>query len=102
MELNINKKYINSVDEFTKIILDINKDLDVHKSDEKIIYISIILIKNYLTANEINNIFKLEMFNFSINKLQKVNLTANTLEKIPEIFSSTVELKYLILNNNFS
>ena len=45
--------YINSVDDFTKIILDINKDLDVHKSDEKIIYISIILIKNYLTANEI-------------------------------------------------
>ena len=100
MELNINKKYINSVDDFTKIILDINKDLDVHKSDEKIIYISIILIKNYLTANEINNIFKLEMFDFSINKLQKVNLTANNLEKIPEIFSSTVELKYLILNNN--
>ena len=83
MELNINKKYINSVDDFKKIILDINKDLDVHKSDEKIIYISIILIKNYLTANEINNIFKLEMFNFSINKLQKINLTANNLEKIP-------------------
>ena len=100
MELNINKKYINSVDDFKKIILDINKDLDVHKSDEKIIYISIILIKNYLTANEINNIFKLEMFNFSINKLQKVNLTANNLEKIPEIMNSFIELKYLILNNN--
>jgi len=100
MEININKKYIHSIDDFIKILTEENMDLDVHKQDEKIIYESIILIKNYLTSNEINKIFKLEMFNFSTNKIIKVNLTANNIESIPEIFNSLSELKFLILNNN--
>ena len=100
MELNINKKYIHSIDDFIKILIEENNDLDVHKPDENIIYESIIFIKNYLTSNEINKIFKLEMFNFSINKIIKVNLTANNIESIPEIFNSLLELKFLILNNN--
>ena len=40
------------------------------------------------------------MFNPSINKLQKVNFTANNMELIPEIINSIKELKILILNNN--
>ena len=53
MELKINKKYIHSIEDFIKTISEENKDLDVHKSDEKKIYESIILIKNYLEASEI-------------------------------------------------
>ena len=100
MELRINKKYIHSVDDFIKIVLEENKDLDVHKSDENKIYENIILVKNYLTANDLNNIIKLEMFIPSINKIQKVNFTANNIELIPEIINSMTELKILILNNN--
>ena len=100
MEIKINKKYIHSLEDFIKIISEENKDIDVHKSDETKIYENIILIKNYLTANELNNILKLEMFNPSINKLQKVNFTANNIELIPEIINSMTELKILILNNN--
>ena len=100
MEIKINKKYIHSLEDFIKIISEENKDIDVHKSDETKIYENIILIKNYLTANELNNILKLEMFNPSINKLQKVNFTANNIELIPEIINSMTEIKILILNNN--
>ena len=100
MELRINKKYIHSVDDFIKIVLEENKDLDVHKSDENKIYENIILVKNYLTANDLNNIIKLEMFIPSLNKIQKVNFTANNIELIPEIINSMAELKILILNNN--
>ena len=100
MELKINKKYIHSIEDFIKTISEENKDLDVHKSDEKKIYESIILIKNYLEANEINKIFHLEMFNHSINHIIKINLTANNIENIPEIINSFTELKILILNNN--
>ena len=100
MEIKINKKYIHSLEDFIKTISEENKDIDVHKSDETKIYENIILIKNYLTANELNNILKLEMFNPSINKLQKVNFTANNIELIPEIINSMTELKILILNNN--
>ena len=100
MELRINKKYIHSIEDFIKTISEENKDIDVHKSDENKIYESIILIKNYLTANDLNNIIKLEMFNPSINKLQKVNFTANNIELIPEILNSMKELKIIILNNN--
>ena len=100
MELIINKKYIHTIEDFIKILREENKDLDVHKSDEKIIYESIILIKNYLTSIEINKILKLEIFNFSINKIKKINFTANNLESIPEIINSFVELNILVLNNN--
>ena len=100
MELRINKKYIHSADDFIKIVLEENKDLDVHKSDENKIYENIILVKNYLTANDLNNIIKLEMFIPSVNKIQKVNFTANNIELIPEIINSMTELKILILNNN--
>ena len=40
------------------------------------------------------------MFIPSINKIQKVNFTANNIELIPEIINSMTELKILILNNN--
>ena len=100
MELKINKKYIHSLEDFIKTISEENKDINVHKSDETKIYESIILIKNYLATNDLNNIIKLEMFNPSINKLQKVNFTANNIELIPEIINSMKELKILILNNN--
>ena len=100
MELKINKKYIHSLEDFIKTISEENKDIDFHKSDETKIYESIILIKNYLATNDLNNIIKLEMFNPSINKLQKVNFTANNIELIPEIINSMKELKILILNNN--
>ena len=100
MELRINKKYIHSIEDFIKVISEEDKDLDVHKHDENRVYESFILIKNYLTSNDLNNIFKLEMFKFSINKMQKLNLTANNLESIPEIFNSMTEMKILILNNN--
>ena len=53
-----------------------------------------------MATNDLNNIIKLEMFNPSINKLQKVNFTANNIELIPEIINSMKELKILILNNN--
>ena len=59
-----------------------------------------ILIKNYLTSIEINKILKLEIFNFSINKIKKINFTANNLESIPEIINSFIELNILVLNNN--
>ena len=40
------------------------------------------------------------MFKCSVNKIIKINLTANNLEYIPDIFKSLQELKILILNNN--
>ena len=40
------------------------------------------------------------MFKYSLNKLSKINLTANNLEIIPNIFQSLTDLKILILNNN--
>ena len=40
------------------------------------------------------------MFIPSVNKIQKVNFTANNIELIPEIINSMTELKILILNNN--
>ena len=100
MELRINKKYIHSVEDFIKVVSEEHKDLDVHKPDENKVYESFIVIKNYLTSNDLNNIFKLEMFKFSLNKIQKLNFTANNIESIPEIFNSMIELKIIILNNN--
>ena len=100
MELRINKKYIHSVEDFIKVVSEEQKDLDVHKPDENKVYESFIVIKNYLTSNDLNNIFKLEMFKFSLNKIQKLNFTANNIESIPEIFNSMIELKIIILNNN--
>ena len=100
MELRINKKYIHSIEDFVKVVSEEYKDLDVHKPDENKVHESFIIIKNYLTSNDLNNIFKLEMFKFSINKIHKLNLTANNIESIPEIFNSMKELKIIILNNN--
>ena len=100
MEIKINKQYIHTKDDFIKYITDNNKELDPHKSDEKNIYENIILVKNYITANNINEILNLEMFQFSLNKIVKINLTANNLELIPTVFNSLPELKILILNNN--
>ena len=100
MEIKINKQYIHSKDDFVKYITENNKELDPHKSDEKNIYENIILVKNYITANDLNEILNLEMFKFSLNKIIKINLTANDLESIPIVFKSLPELKILILNNN--
>ena len=100
MEIKINKQYIHSKDDFIKYITENNKELDPHKSDEKNIYENIILVKNYITANDLNEILNLEMFKFSLNKIIKINLTANDLESIPIVFKSLPELKILILNNN--
>jgi hypothetical protein len=100
MEIKINKQYIHSKEDFIKYITDNYKELDVNKVDENIIYNSFICVKNYLTSNELNNILNLGMFKFSVNKIIKINLTANNLEYIPDIFKSLQELKILILNNN--
>ena len=51
MELNINKKYIHSIDDFIKILIEENNDLDVHKPDEKIIYECCKLAKKYSNAS---------------------------------------------------
>ena len=40
------------------------------------------------------------MFKYSLNKLTKINLTANDLTSIPDIFKSLTALNILILNNN--
>ena len=100
MELKINKKYIHSVEDFKKVMLEENKDIDLNKEDEKIIYENVILIKNYLLSKDINDILNLGLFKYSLPKLIKMNLTANNIETIPDIFKSLKELKILILNNN--
>ena len=100
MELKINKKYIHSVEDFKKVILEENKDIDLNKEDDKIIYENIILIKNYLLSKDINDILNLGLFKYSLPKIIKINLTANNIESIPDIFNSLKELKILILNNN--
>ena len=57
MELKINKQYIHSKEDFIKYLINNNKDLDPNKQDEKIIYENIILVKNYITTNDFNDIF---------------------------------------------
>ena len=86
MELKINKKYIHSVEDFKKVMLEENKDIDLNKEDEKIIYENVILIKNYLLSKDINDILNLGLFKYSLPKLIKMNLTANNIETIPDIF----------------
>lgn len=99
-KINIKKKYIHSKEDFIKYLKENNKDLDPDKQDENEIYESIIIVKNYLTTNVINNILNLEMFKYSLNKITKINLTANDLTSIPDIFKSLTALNILILNNN--
>ena len=99
-KINIKKKYIHSKEDFIKYLKENNKDLDPDKQDESEIYESIIIVKNYLTTNVINNILNLEMFKYSLNKITKINLTANDLTSIPDIFKSLTALNILILNNN--
>ena len=100
MEIKINKQYIHTKDDFIKYITKNNKDLDPNKQDEQLIYENIILVRNYITTNDLNDILQLEMFKYSLNKISKINLTANNLELIPDIFKSLNQLKILILNNN--
>ena len=100
MEIKINKQYIHTKEDFIKYIITNNKDLNPNKQDEKLIYLNLILVRNYLTSNDINNILQLAMFKFSLNKISKINLTANNIELIPDSFKSLPELKILILNNN--
>ena len=88
------------MEDFINYITNNNKELDVNKNNEKIIYESFICIKNYITSNELNNILNLGIFKFSLNKIIKINITANNLESIPDIFKSLINLKTLILNNN--
>ena len=100
LKINIKKQYIHSEEDFIKYLKENNKDLDPNKQDENKIYESIIIVKNYLTTNTIDNILNLGMFKYSLNKLTKMNLTANDLTSIPDIFKSLIALKILILNNN--
>ena len=100
LKINIKKQYIHSKEDFIKYLKENNKDLDPNKQDENKIYESIIIVKNYLTTNAIDNILNLGMFKYSLNKLTKMNLTANDLTSIPDIFKSLIALKILILNNN--
>ena len=44
MELKINKKYIHSVEDFKKVMLEENKDIDLNKEDEKIIYENVLFL----------------------------------------------------------
>ena len=100
MEIKINKQYIHTKEDFIKYIKEQNKDINPNIFDEKKIFENIILVKNYITTKDLNDILQLEMFKFSLNKIIKINLTANNLESIPEIFRSLSELKIVILNNN--
>ena len=100
MEIKITKQYIHSLEDFIKYIKDNNKDLDPNIQNEKLVYENIIVVKNYLTSKDLNDILLLGMFKYSLNKLSKINLTANNLETIPDIFHSLTDLKILILNNN--
>ena len=100
MEIKIIKQYIHSSEDFIKYIKVNNKDLEPNTQNEKIVYENIIVVKNYLTSNDLQDILLLGMFKYSLNKLSKINLTANNLEIIPNIFQSLTDLKILILNNN--
>ena len=100
MEIRISKGYIKTKDDFIKALKEKDKEIDVEKEDKNIKYEKIILIKNYLTSEEFNDILLLPIFNHSLNKLLKINLTANELETIPPIFLLLTELKILTLNNN--
>ena len=100
MEIKINRQYIHTKDDFIKYVTKNNKDLDPNKQDDQLIYENIILVRNYITTNDLNDILQLEMFKYSLNKISKINLTANNLELIPDIFKSLNQLKILILNNN--
>ena len=100
MEIKINKQYIHTKEDFIKYIKEQNKDINPNIFDENKIFENIILVKNYITTKDLNDILLLEMFKFSLNKIIKINLTANNLESIPEIFRSLSELKIVILNNN--
>jgi Leucine-rich repeat (LRR) protein len=102
MEIRINKQYIHSKEDFIKYLKENSndKDFEPNISDEKKIYESIILVKNYITVNDFNNILNLEMFKYSLNKITKINLTANNLTSVPDIFKSLSNIKILILNNN--
>ena len=100
MEIKITKQYIHSSEDFIKYIKVNNKDLEPNTQNEKVVYENIIVVKNYLTSNDLQDILLLGMFKYSLNKLSKINLTANNLEIIPNIFQSLTDLKILILNNN--
>lgn len=100
MEIKISKGYIKTKDDFIKAIKEKDKEIDVEKEDKNIRYEKVILIKNYLISEEFNDILSLPIFKYSLNKLIKINLTANELETIPPIFLSLTELKILTLNNN--
>ena len=100
MEIKITKQYIHSSEDFIKYIKVNNKDLEPNTQYEKIVYENIIIVKNYLTSNDLQDILLLGMFKYSLNKLSKINLTANNLEIIPDVFQSLTDLKILILNNN--
>ena len=102
MEIKINKQYIHTKEDFLKYLKENSKDKDIDSkiSDEKNIYESIILVRNYITTIDLNNILNLEMFKYSLNKMTKINITANNLTSVPDSFKSLSNLKTLILNNN--
>jgi len=94
--LKIIKAYLNNKDDFFKYV-DTNYP-DLFKKDNNKIIEEIIIIKNYLTTNELNSIIE-DIFNY-LSNLIKLNLTANNLTLIPDNFTKLTNLKILILNNN--
>ena len=53
MEIKINKQYIHTKEDFINYIRDNNKELDVNKTNEDVIFDSFICIKNYIISNEL-------------------------------------------------
>lgn len=100
MELTLSKGYIKNKEDFISKFKEKFPLTDFNKEDENIIYSKIILIKNYLISKEFNSIMYLPIFKYSLNSLSRINLTANNLETIPEVFNQLTELSILILNNN--
>ena len=94
--LKIIKAYLNNKDDFFKYV-DTNYP-DLFKKDNNKIIEENIIIKNYLTTNELNSIIE-DIFNY-LSNLIKLNLTANNLTLIPDNFTKLTNLKILILNNN--
>ena len=56
MEIKITKQYIHSSEDFIKYIKVNNKDLEPNTQNEKVVYENIIVVKNYLTSNDLQDI----------------------------------------------
>lgn len=78
-----------------------NKNSELNKNQQNKIQYEIkeiILIRNFLPCEEINNFLKYEKF--YLKNLKSLNLSANELTKIPIEINNLFNLEDLILNNN--